>query len=56
MIHQDTGVSSLKHTVDKRRINATSVSFCKNPPVNNVLKIHQNSTTYHDTYSRKKNT
>ena len=30
-----------QHIFDRRRITATGVSFCKNPPVNNVLKVYQ---------------
>ena len=28
-----------QHIIDRRRTNATDISFCKNPRVNNVLSV-----------------
>ena len=32
--------------IDQRHINTTGISFCKNPPVNNVLKGKKFRPTY----------
>lgn len=36
-----------QHIFDQRRITATGISFCKNPPVNNVLTTYTEIRPYH---------